>query len=402
MSKVCTAKGEDSEKHDSVKALQSRFPELPLDVIAKFLSQHAGNLEKCIVILSQESDKYLYGEDVVADSPTPVPVQPSTSSAASRPNLSASSAPLEPLSITIPPSNITERAPGYGPLSVMPVTRPLTIAIPSSSCLSTVSEAEAANTRHQSIDAYSQKLIQHQQQRLERIKKELEHERENLFKLQVAVREKEEELFHKKYKVADNPTESNIAHLQEETEVLRSEVDQMASQIDKLNHGASPPLGIINPQQDVYQFPTPLPQSNHYHQGGPHQMRKSLSFPRDPGVLHYGPPHRQHPPYPVQQPPYPVNGMPGAMPMPPWIPPYNAHHGEEGVNPNQSPTRDPSLERQGWILIPPSDLPRSPSVSSVTSCPEPIQEEKPWQCKHCTLENHGALNVCEACDMPRD
>lgn len=82
--------------------------------------QH-GNTERCLRILTAESDRFLYGGGVdMLDSP--MPVQPSSQNT-----------PIdEPISITIPTTNTSPYLPNRtAPPPLQPLIRPMTVAQPS-------------------------------------------------------------------------------------------------------------------------------------------------------------------------------------------------------------------------------------------------------------------------------
>lgn len=82
--------------------------------------QH-GNAERCLSILSAESDRFLYGGGIeVLDSP--MPVQPSSQNT-----------PIdEPISISIPQTNTSPYLPNRtAPPPLQPLIRPMTLAQPS-------------------------------------------------------------------------------------------------------------------------------------------------------------------------------------------------------------------------------------------------------------------------------
>ncbi|KAK3746981.1 hypothetical protein QZH41_011933 [Actinostola sp. cb2023] len=216
MSKVCMAAVNENDKTFSTKRLQERFPEIPETVIAKILTQHAYNMEKCITILTQESDRYLYGES----SDGPVVTLPQST--------------LEPLSIQIPPQPASDLATNYyvrdSPRT--PRDRATTVGIASSGGATAVPGTQG--DRHHQVDEYSRKLIPHQQQRLERLIKEVELEKQKLFELQSLVSIKQEEIMNKNFRVAGNPSKTDVDHLEEETQVLREEIDQMSHEIDSI------------------------------------------------------------------------------------------------------------------------------------------------------------------------
>ncbi|XP_020622219.1 uncharacterized protein LOC110059837 [Orbicella faveolata] len=82
------------------EALKNRFPEIPEQVISQTLQAEHGNTERCLRILTAESDRFLYGGGVdMLDSP--MPVQPSSQNT-----------PVdEPISITIPTTNTSPYLP---------------------------------------------------------------------------------------------------------------------------------------------------------------------------------------------------------------------------------------------------------------------------------------------------
>ncbi|XP_031553120.1 mitogen-activated protein kinase kinase kinase 7-interacting protein 3 homolog isoform X2 [Actinia tenebrosa] len=330
MSKVCMAAVNDNDRTYTLSRLQERFPEIPEGVISKILAQYANNMEKCLTILSQESDKYLYGESM--DSP----------------GSKNSNSIMEPLRINIP-SNDTDLSREMDSFAILPQTTK-TVAVPSSS--GTTIFSNLSRERHHSVDDYNdynRKVIQHQKQRLDRLRLEYEAEKIKLSRLHKFVKDKEEELINKKYRVASNPSKTHVDHLLEETQVLRTEIDNMTQVIDNINNGASL-LGFVTTSQSNAENISSTP---HQH----------------PGVH---------------------------TPRPPWLPPM-------GERPKtQSPVHDPSMDE--WILLP-KELISAPIPTTTiepTPPPPPEDTEQTWQCKHCTLENHGALNSCEACERSRN
>ncbi|XP_031553119.1 uncharacterized protein LOC116290254 isoform X1 [Actinia tenebrosa] len=363
MSKVCMAAVNDNDRTYTLSRLQERFPEIPEGVISKILAQYANNMEKCLTILSQESDKYLYGESM--DSP----------------GSKNSNSIMEPLRINIP-SNDTDLSREMDSFAILPQTTK-TVAVPSSS--GTTIFSNLSRERHHSVDDYNdynRKVIQHQKQRLDRLRLEYEAEKIKLSRLHKFVKDKEEELINKKYRVASNPSKTHVDHLLEETQVLRTEIDNMTQVIDNINNGASL-LGFVTTSQSNAENISSTP---HQHPVPP-PVQKSASFPRTTGQ-YFGPgvwKYKSHPP---------VEGV--HTPRPPWLPPM-------GERPKtQSPVHDPSMDE--WILLP-KELISAPIPTTTiepTPPPPPEDTEQTWQCKHCTLENHGALNSCEACERSRN
>ncbi|XP_067048840.1 TGF-beta-activated kinase 1 and MAP3K7-binding protein 2-like isoform X2 [Acropora muricata] len=204
------------------EALKNRFPEISEHVISQTLQSVHGNPECCMTLLAAESDRILYGGYDMIDSP--MPVQPSSQNV-----------PIDdPISISIPPSTTSP----YLPRVVAPLTvRPTTVGQPSPTLGYVSPGAGDRVTPSASSASYDQTLLCHQRQRLETLRKEIYNEQHKLMRVKDECQEKETEMFDIKYRVAANPTNTDVKHLRDEIHVLREDIDQMTQEIDGLSNG---------------------------------------------------------------------------------------------------------------------------------------------------------------------
>lgn len=315
------------------EALRSRFPEIPEQVISNTLQAEHGSAERCMSILEAESDRLLYGGNIeVIDSP--MPVQPSSQST-----------PIdEPISITIPQSTNPPYLPNRTePPALQPMTRPMTVAQPSSAA-GYVSSCTGERQMPSTVVSYDQTLLCHQQRRLETLKKEMYGEHRKLVRLRDDVQEKETEMVNNKFRVAANPTPIDVKHLRDENRVLREEIEQMTREIDGLSNGRDVLIGNTSNNPIVTQPPPPYQ---------PPPVRRVESFPSS----------RPH---------------------------SGANEEESPSSLSPPPPPDGSLTNE-WVFLP--NYPHA-----VRERPE----EPTWTCLVCTFENHEALELCEMCEMPRN
>ncbi|XP_029209972.2 mitogen-activated protein kinase kinase kinase 7-interacting protein 3 homolog isoform X1 [Acropora millepora] len=318
------------------EALKNRFPEISEHVISQTLQSVHGNPECCMTLLAAESDRILYGGYDMIDNP--MPVQPSSQNV-----------PIDdPISISIPPSTTSP----YLPRVVAPLTvRPTTVGQPSPTLGYVSPGAGDRVTPSASSASYDQTLLCHQRQRLETLRKEIYNEQHKLMRVKDECQEKETEMFDIKYRVAANPTNTDVKHLRDEIHVLREDIDQMTQEIDGLSNGR---VVIGHPSGSPLITETPTP------------VRRAESFPSS----------RPH------------SGTNGPMSgLQRFCSAFGnlttSSHGEDGSQ------LSPQTEDTSWEFIPPhhSALNRLGNGS--------------WTCAHCTFENHEALDVCEMCERAR-
>lgn len=335
------------------EALRSRFPEIPEQVISNTLQAEHGNPERCLSILAAESDRLLYGGNVeVIDSP--MPVQPSSQST-----------PIdEPISIAIPQSTNPPHLPNRTePPALQPMTRPMTVAQPSSAA-AYVSSCTGERQIPSTVASYDQTLLCHQQRRLETLNKEMYNEHRKLIRLKDNLQEKEMEMVNNKFRVAANPTPADVKHLRDENRVLREEIEQMTREIDGLSNGRDVLIGNTSNNPVVTQPPPPYQ---------PPPVRRVESFPSSrphSGTNGYGPSLTR------------FCSMFGRIPT----------HEEESptsLSPPPPPL-DGSLSNE-WVFLP-----------NYQNVMHERPEERTWTCSVCTFANHEALEVCEMCEMPRN
>lgn len=333
------------------EALRSRFPEIPEQVISNTLQAEHGNPERILSILGAESDRFLYGGNIeVIDSP--MPVQPSSQST-----------PIdEPISITIPQSTNPPYLPNRTePPALQPMTRPMTVAQPSSAA-GYVSSCTGERQMPSTVASYDQTLLCHQQRRLETLKKEMYSEQRKLMRLRDDLQEKETERVNNKFRVAANPTSTDVKHLRDENRVLREEIEQMTREIDGLSNGRDVLIGNTGNNPAITQPPPPYQ---------PPPVRRVESFPSSrphSGANGHGSSLTR------------FCSMFGRIPT----------HEEEGSSSLSPPPPDGSLTNE-WVLLP--------------SYPQAVRErpeEPTWTCPVCTFANHEALEVCEMCEVPRN
>ncbi|XP_078372435.1 uncharacterized protein LOC144656084 isoform X2 [Oculina patagonica] len=260
------------------EALKNRFPEIPEQVISQTLQAEHGNAERCLSILSAESDRFLYGGSIdMLDSP--MPVQPSSQNT-----------PIdEPISISIPQSNTSPYLPNRTvPPPLQPLIRPMTLAQPSPG-MGYVSPGPGERLPPSTSTSYDQTLLCHQRQRLDTLKKEMYNEHRKLLRLKNELQEKDMEMVNLKFRVAANPTSADVRHLREENHHLREEIEQMTREIDQLSNGRD----VIghpsnNPAQIQPYQPPPVRRVESYPSSRPHshgangeESPSSLSPPPD-------------------------------------------------------------------------------------------------------------------------
>ncbi|KAJ7394372.1 TGF-beta activated kinase 1 MAP3K7 binding protein 3 [Desmophyllum pertusum] len=327
------------------EALRNRFPEIPEQFISQTLQTEHGNTERCLRILAAESDRFLYGGGIdMLDSP--MPVQPSSQNT-----------PIdEPISITIPPTTTSPYLPNRTapPPPLQPMIRPMTVAQPSPG-MGYVSSGREKDHRLLQLDV----MI-----------KDMYNEHRKLIRLRSELQEKEMEMVNKKFRVAANPTSTDVKHLRDENHVLREEIDGMSREIDELSNGRDVVIGhpsnnpAILQQPPAYQPPPGMCMSNP-------QVRRAESYPS--GRPHSG---ANGPVSSLQR----FCSMFGSITAPP-------PHGEESPT---SPPPDGSLTNE-WVFLP-------PHLQNIVH----TSEEPTWTCSVCTFANHEALEVCEMCDMARN
>ncbi|XP_068698327.1 mitogen-activated protein kinase kinase kinase 7-interacting protein 3 homolog isoform X1 [Montipora foliosa] len=334
------------------EALRNRFPEIPEQVISQTLQSEHGNPERCLTILSAESNRILYGGTDVIDSP--MPVQPSSQNTPTD----------EPITISIPSSTTPPYLPSRITPPLQPMMRPTTVAQPSPPS-GYVSPGPADRPPSSSSAAsYDLTLLCHQRQRLETLKKEILNERSKVSRLRRECQEKETEIIDVKFRVAANPTCTDVKHLRDENHVLREEIEHMTREIDGLSNGRDVVIGHPHNNPALTQYPS----------GYQVPVRRAESFPSSrPHSGTNGP----------------VSGLQRFCSMFSTPPP----HGEEGSPGSLSPPADEgSLE---WEFLPPNHHHHHHSTVHRS-------EDTTWTCAVCTFANHDALEICEMCEMPRN
>ncbi|XP_067048841.1 TGF-beta-activated kinase 1 and MAP3K7-binding protein 2-like isoform X3 [Acropora muricata] len=236
------------------EALKNRFPEISEHVISQTLQSVHGNPECCMTLLAAESDRILYGGYDMIDSP--MPVQPSSQNV-----------PIDdPISISIPPSTTSP----YLPRVVAPLTvRPTTVGQPSPTLGYVSPGAGDRVTPSASSASYDQTLLCHQRQRLETLRKEIYNEQHKLMRVKDECQEKETEMFDIKYRVAANPTNTDVKHLRDEIHVLREDIDQMTQEIDGLSNGRVV-IGHPSSSSLITETPTPVRRAESFPSSRPH------------------------------------------------------------------------------------------------------------------------------------
>ncbi|XP_076466480.1 uncharacterized protein LOC143297845 isoform X2 [Babylonia areolata] len=198
--------------------------------------------------------------------------------------------------------------------------------------------------------AYTQALLVHQRQRMDKLTEDIEEKRQQLDHLRREVSEAE------KSKIVENslrttfPTAEDISRLCESNRRLQTDIQMYLNEIDMYKNGQTP-FSIIDP----------MGQQNFFN-----------NMPTGPNDLFTRPPiHRPRTPPP----------SPPPRPPPPRHPP----HSVQRVNSNDLSTTVPAPG--------PSQMQGGGSADS--------EEGEKWACSACTFENHPALKKCEICEMPR-
>ncbi|XP_073257479.1 mitogen-activated protein kinase kinase kinase 7-interacting protein 3 homolog isoform X1 [Porites lutea] len=334
------------------EALRNRFPEIPEQVISRTLQTEHGNPERCLAVLTAESDKILYGGIDVLDSP--MPVQPTSQNT-----------PIdEPISITIPSSTTSPYVLNRITPPLHPAIRPMTVGQPSPSA-GFVSPVSADRPLPSAVASYDKTLLCHQRQRLETLKKEIYNEHHKLIRLRSECQEKETDRINKKFRVAPYPTSSDVRHLRDENHVLTEEIEQMTREIDELSNGREVVIGHHpNSNPALNQLPT------------------------------YPPPVRRVESFPSCRANTGANGRASSLHrFCSMIGSLTTHssHDEESPSGSISPPPPDGGSVNDWVFLPPN-LQTTVHTSENTT----------WTCTVCTFLNHEALEVCEMCDMPRN
>ncbi|XP_025096881.1 TGF-beta-activated kinase 1 and MAP3K7-binding protein 3-like isoform X2 [Pomacea canaliculata] len=254
----------------------------------------------------------------------------------------------------------------HHPRSVVGMGVMMPVLSPASSQSSLSSESSARDRDHNSIPrqrsgsmqeeaAYSQALLVHQHQRMEKLKEETEEKRIILQSLRNEVSKMEKSKIEKSSARTTFPTADDIAGLCESNRRLQTDIQMYLNEIDMYKNGQVPFTNI-----------DPMEQQNFFN-----------NMPTGPNDLTYTrPPIRNRTPPPPLPPPRapPIRQL--TRPPPPVL------------------NRINSEDLSQVVPVPSPD--QSPAAGSGDS-----EEGDSWNCSACTFRNHPALKKCEMCEMPR-
>ncbi|XP_043985385.1 TGF-beta-activated kinase 1 and MAP3K7-binding protein 3 isoform X3 [Gambusia affinis] len=350
------AQGGSQVDYHILQDLKQRFPEIPEGVVSQFLLQNNNNLDVCCHLLSQESNRYLYGD--FHHSPEEMrmsrnhmlhislgypgseagksngggagrslvhstsdghidPQRPSYPEPLSAPATMAPSPSYNPFFMndqsrssstpTPPPTMQDQGAHSATPAPILPIS-----ALPAN----IASQFQHLPRRSSSASddyAYTQALLLHQRARMERLVKELHMERQKLEQLKTDVNNMEYDALQRRFRRVNSthlvPRPEEITRLRTHNRQLQIDIDCTLKETDLLqSRGKFDPKAMSNFYDNIQ--PGPL-------------------GPTNPGKK----------------------------------------EGEQASKP--TPQRDEDFEGAHW------------------------------NCDSCTLLNHPALNRCEACEMPR-